>query len=164
MDRGSGVSQATATILLIAITILLAALILLLFHLPSFESYPPAFIEINNVYHNNEHGALTYDSRVILFHNGTARIENDSLNASFFRNGAQVPCIISTLNGHNFISTHHFGVQTMGGMGCSGMFWEPHARIAIDFSDGTFHPGDTIRVDIYSKTTNRLISRYSYIA
>jgi hypothetical protein len=164
MDRGSGVSQATATILLIAITILLAAFVLLLFHLPSFESYTPAFIEIDNVYHNNEHGSLTYDSRVVLFHNGTVRIENDSLNASFFRNGTLVPCIISTMNGHNFISTHHFGVQTMGGMGCSGIFWEPHARIAIDFSDGTFHPGDTIRVDIYSKTTNRLISRYSYIA
>lgn len=166
MDCEQGISHGIATILLIAITILLAALVLLLFHLPSFDNfeYVPSFIEINHVYHLNDRGIMTYDSRLILLHNGTIRLENDSLNASFFRNGDRVPCVISTLNGHNFISTHHFGIQTMGGMGCSGMFWEPHARIAIDFTDGTFRPGDAIRVEIYSKTANRLISRYSYVA
>jgi len=165
MDRRQAVSHNLSTILLVAITILLVAMLALLFHMPQFNYvYTPSFIEINRVFHVDEQGRLNYDSRVVLFHNGTMRYENDNLNATFFRNGVQLPCVISTLNGYKFVSTHHLGVQTMGGMGCSGSFWEPHARIAFDFTDNTFRPGDTIRVDIYSKSTNRLISRFSCIA
>jgi hypothetical protein len=165
MDRQQAVSHIVSVILLVAITILLAALLALLIHMPQFDYvYTPSFIEINHVYHVDEHGILNYDSRVILFHNGTTRFENDNLNATFFRNGIQLPCVISTMNGYKFVSTHHHGVQTMGGMGCSGSFWEPHARIALDFTDNTFRPGDSIRVDIYSKSTHRLISRFTCIA
>jgi hypothetical protein len=165
MDRRQAVSHNLSTILLVAITILLVAMLALLFHMPQFNYvYTPSFLEINRVFHVDEQGRLNYDSRVVLFHNGTMRYENDNLNATFFRNGVQLPCVISTLNGYKFVSTHHLGVQTMGGMGCSGSFWEPHARIAFDFTDNTFRPGDTIRVDIYSKSTNRLISRFSCIA
>jgi hypothetical protein len=165
MDRQQAVSHTISIILLVAITILLVAMLALLVHMPQFDYvYTPSFIEINRVFHVDEHGSLNYDSRIVLLHNGTTRYKNDDLNATFFRNGIQLPCVISTLNGYKFVSTHHHGVQTMGGMGCTGLFWEPHARIAFDFTDNTFRPGDTIRVDIYSKTTNRLISRHSCIA
>lgn len=165
MDRQQAVSHTISIILLVAITILLVAMLALLVHMPQFDYvYTPSFIEINRVFHVDEHGNLNYDSRIVLLHNGTTRYENDDLNATFFRNGIQLPCVISTLNGYKFVSTHHHGVQTMGGMGCTGLFWEPHARIAFDFTDKTFRPGDTIRVDIYSRTTNRLISRNSCIA
>lgn len=165
MDRQKADSHNLAVILLVAITIILAAIVALLFHMPQFNfEYAPSIFEITRVYHTDEHGALNYDSRVILLHNGTVRFENDSLNATFFRNGNILPCEISTFNGYNFVSTHHHGIQTMGGAGCSGTYWEPRAKIVIDFADNTFRPGDRIRVDVYSKISKRLISRNYYTA
>lgn len=158
-------SQTTATILLIAITIILAALVLLMFHMPPlFWEKPPSFLEIQKIYFTNEQGILNYDSRVLLMHHGTASLVNNNLTASFYRNGEQVPCRISTMNGHNFISTVHIGVQTMGGLGCSGTTWEPGEKIIIDLTDETFHPGDSVRVDIFQKPADTLISSYIYFA
>lgn len=158
------VSPQIGTILMVAITVLLAALIILMFHLPEFDSpiHPaPSFLEISGVYHTDEHGILNYDSRVILLHNGSERLENAGLRAEFFRNGTKIPAVIETMNGNLFISTHHFGVQTIGGLGCSGIYWDPKEKIAIDFSDNTFHPGDTIRVDVFRKESGDLVSRHS---
>jgi len=158
------VSPQIGTILLIAITVLLAALVILMFHFPDFSNPirpTPSFLEISGVYHIDEHGALNYDSRVILLHNGTERLENGGLRAEFFRNGTKILAVIETMNGNEFISTHHYGVQTMGGLGCSGLYWDPKEKIAIDFSDNTFHIGDTIRVDIFMKESGDLVSRHS---
>jgi hypothetical protein len=160
-----GSSHPLATILLVAITLLLALLVLLLCPTLQFDfgevTRPPAFIEILSVIHTNEQGALNYDSRVVLLHNGTKEYPNDDMTATFYRNGKKLSCTIETLNGYNFIKTHHFGVQTIGGTGCRGDKWNPHEKIVIDFTDGTFHPGDTITVEIYQKPKNLLISRFS---
>jgi hypothetical protein len=158
-------SHTTAAILLIAITIILAALVLLMFRMPVFEwAKPPSFLEIQKIYHVNEEGVLNYDSRVLLYHHGTGSLKNDDLKAVFYRNGETLPCRIMTLNGHNFISTVHIGVQTIGGMGCSGTSWDPREKIMIDFTDGTFHPGDLVRVDILGKPLGNLISSHTYPA
>lgn len=153
--------------LLVAITLLLAALLLLLLDFPSF--YPatmvtPSFLQILRVSHTDEEGYLNYDSRVILVHNGTDPLENRNLSAQVFRNDLRIPAEIGTLNGDLFISTHHFGVQTMGGLGCSGPTWLPGEKISIDFTDGTFHPGDLVRVDIYRNPGGALVSRHSFSA
>lgn len=161
------ISQQVGIIILIAITVILAALVILLFQLPDFnvqQLRTPSFIEVNGVFHKDERGQLTYDSRIILLHNGTDRLENDLLRAEFFRNGAKIPACIETMNGYKFVSTHHFGVQTMGGLGCSGATWDPREKISLDFSDRTFYPGDIIRVDIFMKKSGKLVSRYSYQA
>jgi flagellin-like protein len=163
-QHDEAVSPQIGTILMVAIVVLLAALIILMFHLPDFSDpiRPiPSFLEISGVYHTDEHGILNYDSRVILLHNGTERFENAGLRAEFFRNGTKISAVIETMNGNEFISTHHFGVQTMGGLGCSGLYWDPKEKIAIDFSDNTFHFGDTIRVDIFNKESGELVSRHS---
>ena len=68
------------------------------------------------------------------------------------------------MNGHDFISTSQFGVQWMGGAGCSGNHWAPDEMIAIDFTDDTFRPGDTVQVDIMDNTTSQPISRHVYHA
>jgi hypothetical protein len=167
-DRSElAISPQIGVILIVAITMVLAAMVLLLFHLPSFdflEQKEPSFLEIRNVYHQDEHGSLNYDSRVILFHNGTEILDNSRLWAEFYKNGAKLPVNIETMNGNEFISTHHLGVQTMGGLGCSGSTWTPGEKIALDFADGTFRPGDTIRADIFIKPGGTLISRYTFAA
>jgi hypothetical protein len=107
-------------------------------------------------------GAMNFDSRVLLRHTGTKDYQNKELKAKFFRNSQPVICTIATLNGHDFISTSHTGIQWMGGSGCSGISWSPGEQICIDFSDGTFHPGDKIQMDIIDKGTNTTISRHFY--
>lgn len=148
---------------MVVITILLALMIH--FSIPNMEIYKtPSFLEIKNVYGTNDAGIANYDSRVLLYHHGTEKLENDLLTASFYRNDQKLNCRISTMNGHNFIPTVHIGIQTMGGSGCTGTWWEPGEQIMIDFTDGTFHPGDNIRFEVYQKPSGVLISSYSYIA
>jgi hypothetical protein len=166
-DRAA--SQLIGVLMMVILVILLAAVLMLMIQFPSFDlqkirTETPSFIEIRRFYHENEHGALNYDSRVILYHNGTENLENSKLWAEFYRNGGKLPVIIETLNGYEFVSTHHQGVQTIGGLGCSGPSWSPGEKILIDFSDGTFHPGDQVRVDIFVRPSGALISQYTRTA
>ena len=166
-QHDQALSQTVAVLLLVAITVILAALVMLLIHLPSFDFgliATPSFLQILCVYHQDEKGYLNYDSRIILTNSGTKSIENANLKAEFFRNGTKIPAVIETMNGDLFISTHHHGIQTMGGLGCSGPTWLPLEKISIDFSDGTFHPGDRIRMDIFQQPTGKLVSSYCFIA
>ena len=150
---------------MVAITIILASLVYLMFQFPNMEIFkPPSFLEITNVYSTNEAGIANYDSRVLLYHHGTEQLENDRLTALFYVNDQKLNSRISTMNGHNFIPTVHIGIQTMGGSGCTGAWWDPGEQIMIDFTDGTFHPGDNIRFEVYQKPSGTLISSYTYTA
>lgn len=163
----TALSQPVAVLLLVAITVILAALVLLLIHLPSFDMGligTPSIFQILSVYHQDEKGLLNYDSRIVLSNSGTKSFENKDLKAEFFRNGCKIPAVVETMNGDLFISTHHHGIQTMGGLGCSGSTWLPLEKISIDFSDGTFHPGDRIRVDIFQQSTGKLVSSHNFLA
>jgi flagellin-like protein len=163
----NAVSHPVAILLLVAITVILAALVALLIQLPSFDTgmlITPSFLQILYVYHTDEQGSLNYDSRIILINNGSDSLGNSNLSAEFFRNGTKIPATVETMNGDLFISTHHYGIQTMGGLGCSGSTWLPKEKIVLDFSDGTFHPGDSIQMNIFSKTSGTLISRHTFIA
>lgn len=168
-DLSCGTSSTTATILLVALTIMLALLVLLLFRLPSFDwtmTEPLPIVEIRELGHASDIApyALNYDSRVILVHNGTAPLENRPLKARIYRNDVLIPARITTLNGHDFISTAHYGVQWIGGAGCSGSTWTYGEVLVIDLSDGTFRPNDRIRVEILSGPLDSLISRDTAIA
>lgn len=153
---------------MVAITILLAALVLLFMFIPSFNlsvfTADPSFLEIKSVRHVSESGVMNYDSHITLYHNGTLKYRNDELYAQIYRNHEKLPCVIETLNGYNFISSHHFGVQTISGLGCSNEWWNPGEKIAIDFTDGTFHPGDLITVEVYQRPKPTLVSRHSRTA
>jgi hypothetical protein len=151
---------------MVAVTILLALLVILLFQMPSLEytiGMVPAIFTITRIDNVDEiTGHLNYDSRVMLIHTGTLNYQNNNLKAKFYRNGQPVNAYIATMNGHDFISTSHAGVQWMGGSGCSGSMWTPGEMTAIDFTDGTFHSGDSVQVDIIDKSTSRVISRHVY--
>jgi len=161
-------SYPIGVILLVAITFLLALLVLLLIQIQPFawniETEIPKIFTITSIKSVDElTGNLNYDSRVLLLHNGKTDVQNKNLKARFLKNGHLVSCTISTMNGHDFISTSHTGVQWMGGSGCSGATWSPGEQICIDFADGTFHPGDKIQMDIIDKVTNVTISRHRYM-
>jgi hypothetical protein len=161
-------SDSIGVILMAAVTILLALLVLLMLSIQPFawnlEKELPEIFTITAIESIDEiTGHLNFDSRVILLHSGGITYQNKNLTARFFKNGQPVPCVIKTLNGHDFINTVHSGVQWIGGSGCSGATWEPGERICIDFTDGTFHPGDEVQVDILDNrdvTISRHMFRY----
>jgi hypothetical protein len=158
-------SHTTAVLFMVGITILLAALVVLLFQIPAMDflgQQLPVF-EIRSVDSTDEiTGTLNYDSRVRFVHNGTENYQNDRMKAVFFKNGGQWSCVIETLSGAHFIPSHHHGVQWMGGSGCSGTLFTPGEQVVIDFTDGTFRPGDTVRMDIMDKDTERILSTHSF--
>jgi flagellin-like protein len=165
--RDNAVSGSFGVILMIVVTFLLAVLVLLLINIQPLGWYKetgiPAIFTITAIESTDEiTGHMNFDSRVILLHTGSISYKNNNLTAKFFKNGHIVPGTIITMDGHDFISTPHYGVQWMGGMGCSGMTWSPGERICIDFTDGTFHPGDMVRVDITDKTSDVIISRHEF--
>ena len=168
MQREAANSHIIATILIVVITIILSALILLLFKIPVLKweiSTIPAIITITNIIHVDDYtGKMNYDSRMILIHTCKISYKNSDLKAYVFRNGKPLSCVIQTLNANEFIHTVHLGVQWIGFAGCSGTTWDPGEMAAIDFTDGTFHPGDLVQIDFIDKRTNTIISRHSFRA
>ncbi len=161
-------SYPIGVILIVAITFLLGILILLMFQIPSFQwnldKEIPVIFTITAIESVDElTGHLNYDSRLVLLHTGNVDYQNRNLKIKIVRNGQPLSCTITTLNGHDFISTSHTGVQWMGGSGCSGDFLSPKERICIDFSDGTFHRGDNVQLNVIDKITNVTISRHEYL-
>jgi flagellin-like protein len=162
-DRAS--SPVTGIILLIGITFILAMLVLLMclgFRLPSGDTSVPAIFVINQIRHVNPYGILDYDSYVVIENTGKIPYDNRNLYARAYRNGEHVPCDIPTMNGNDFLPTHHFGIQKLGGFGSHDFLWYPGATIYIDYTKGTFHPGDIVQFDVYDRTNRTIISRNTY--
>ena len=155
--------------LLVGMTVVLAALVYLMVAglpaaIPADAIDDMQFLEITAVYHLDDDPphAMNYDSRVLLPHKGTRELQNDDLRALVFRNGAQLNCRIDTMNGVAFQSTSHTGLSRLSGPGSQGKTWAPGETLTLDLNNGTLHPGDELRVDIFSKSGNRIISSDTY--
>jgi hypothetical protein len=150
---------------MLVVTLILAALVLLMLWLPYFyDPSVPAIFKITNIRHTNEHGVLNYDSYMVVTNTGTTGYSNQNLYALTYRNGELLECSISTMNGYAYIPTHHYQIQTLGGPGSRGRIWDPDEMIAIDYRDRTFHPGDVVTFEVYDAVTSQIISRHSYTA
>jgi len=150
---------------MIGITFILAAIVLLMclgFLIQQSETQVPAIFVIERIVHVNPDGVLDYDSYVVIQNRGKKPYDNRYLNVRVYRNGMHIPCDIPTMNGNNYLPTHHFGVQKLGGFGSRGTQWYPGSTIFIDYTKGTFHPGDTIVLEVYDSRTGKIISRDSW--
>jgi hypothetical protein len=159
------IAPVTGTILLTGITIIAVILALILclgFQMPTGDPSVPAIFVINQIRHVNSQGILDYDSYMVVQNSGKIAYDNRKLYARTYRNGVHLPCDIPTMNGHDFLPTAHYGIQTLGGFGSHDFLWYPDATIAINYAKGTFHPGDTVQFDVYDRTTNTLISRDTF--
>jgi hypothetical protein len=147
---------------MVAVTIILVILMWIsLPHIPMqwYDSEVPTVFEITNIRHTDTYGHVNFESYMVVKNIGDAAYDNRNLYAKTYRNGNLLPCFISTLNGHDFISTQHFGIQDMGGFGSHDYNWGPGAMIYIDYSQGTFRPGNVVRFEVYDRDSNQIISR-----
>ena len=115
-------SDSFGVILMVAVTILLALLVLLMINIQPFawnmEKEIPEIFTITAIESTDEiTGHLNFDSRVILLHTGEIAYQNRNLTAKFFKNEQPVSCTITTMNGHDFIDTTHRGSPVDGGYG-----------------------------------------------
>jgi FlaG/FlaF family flagellin (archaellin) len=84
-----GTSTIVGIILMVVITIILAAIVLAqIFLLPNFVVGPvPALFNITTIRHVNDDGVMTYDSRMVIKNTGTVAYPNRNLMAKVYRNG-----------------------------------------------------------------------------
>jgi flagellin-like protein len=158
-DTGS--SSPLGTILMVMITIVLAALVLLVaLQLPNLCDDPkvPTVFEITNIKHINQNG-VDYDSYMVVKNSGKIAYDNRNLYAKTFRNGVHLPCDIPTMNGYDFIQVHPYGIQYLGGPGSDNYLWNPDALIAINYAKRTFHLGDIVQFEVYDRKNGQLLSR-----
>ncbi|MDV4343227.1 type IV pilin [Methanoculleus sp. YWC-01] len=159
----NALSSTHGVLLMVAVTIILAALVLLmvLAMIPSWSwtEPPQSPIIVTGIAHTSEDtGKLTYASRVTLKNNGSTAYENDCLKAVFYKNG-QIVCIVQTLNGNLLISSHHYGVRFLEGEGCRTRYWNPGEEMIADLSDGTLYPGIEVTVEIVDKRDEKAVSK-----
>ena len=160
----NGVSPVVGVLLMVVLAMILVMLLLFLFSLPHLcDPLPPGEVEIVLIHdYDEDRKTLNYDSRVLLRYVGAEPLPNRPLSARFYVDDRPLRNTISTFHGEDFIPTHHFGVERMGGVGCQGALWEPGAFVLIDFKDGTFRPGQVVRVDVLDARTDCVISRDYY--
>lgn len=146
----------------------LVLLMCLGFQMPAGEEQVPDIFKIVNVVHYDENGKLDYNSYIVLKNTAKKSYLNKYLYAKLFVNGVKINCNLMTLNGYDFCSSNHYGIQNIGGEGTKGnkypslARWYESQEIFIDFNDGTFRPGDTIIIEVYDGITGKIISRDTY--
>ncbi len=135
-------------------------MLLLVIQFPALWNKPevPPVFEITNIRHTNQYGALNYESYMVVKNIGKVPFDNRKLYAKTYRNGVLLPCMIPTINGHDFIPVKPYGIYIMGGLGTRNYYWHPGVTIYVDYNQGTFHPGDVVKFEVYDRDTNRIIS------
>ena len=161
-------SPVIAIALMTVISIILAAVVLLLclgFPMPQADPSVPVVFKITNVVHINGYGKMNRESYVVLTNIRKESYRNRYLSVKLYVNEVQANMNLPTLNGDASCSSLHYRVSNIGGKGSEGEMdksiskWYPDQSIWIDFSDGTFGPGDTIRIEVFDSTTGKIISR-----
>jgi len=165
-------SSAQAVLILVAITFILAALVLLMtIPLPHLFSNPtvPAIFVITDIRHTDKFGQMNEEGWVVLKNSGPGNYQNWNLFALTYVNGNKIPAEIPTLNAYQLAHTvNHHGVHLLDGLGSSGTrekhnaVWVSGASLAIDFNNHCIKPGDEVTIEIYNVTSGEIISRDTY--
>jgi flagellin-like protein len=164
-------SPVTGVILMIAITMVIAMLVLLLclgFQMPHADTPVPLIFQITNVVHTDLHGNMNRESYLVLKNIGRNSYPNKRLSLKLYVNDVPANIYIPTLNSDNLIHGPHHGFKNLGGLGTTGARnkedgrWYPDQMIWIDFNEGTFGPGDILRIEIYDETTGKILSGDTY--
>lgn len=155
-----GVSPVIATLLLIALTLILCVILAACLmnycytSLGPSPSEPPEILAIESVKHYNNDGKLTFASNVTLRNIGTEPLWNSDYSAEVYIDDTKQFVIINTLKADEFIPTHHYGIKNLFGSGPTGYEWEPGNSGVLDLLNGMVQPGFTLRIDIIDNNTS----------
>lgn len=156
------VSPVISEILLVAVAVILVAVIAVLFSgaldFVEVKEATPEILKIMSISHTNDNGKLTYASSVTLRNVGFVEIQNSDHGIHLYVNDVKKNAVIETLQGHDFISTHHNGVRYLKGQGPIGKTWAPAEFGTVDFSEYTIKPKDLVRIEVYNTTTEDIVS------
>ena len=184
MRRDCAVSPSIATVLLVLLTVLIAAILLLLcmgminFSMDTYEPVPE-IIAIQEIHHENEQKEITLAGRLYLVHKGREEKpvverkngrfsyvvkEYDPIilsdhSAVIYVNGVKQPIIIRTLQGSEFIPTHHYGVETLGGTGVRGYEWMAGEWAWLDLKNQIITENAEVTLEIIRNSDKKVISR-----
>jgi len=167
-EPGRADSPVISIAMMTVISIILAAIVLLLclgFHLPYGDDQVPVVFKIMNVDHADETGKMIRKSYLVLKNIDKKSYLNRYLSVKLYVNDKETNLLLPTLNGDASCNVHHYGFQNIGGLGTHGEMnkgtgrWYPDQTIWIDFNNGMFGPGDTIRIEVYDGSTGNIISR-----
>jgi hypothetical protein len=164
----SAASNANAVILLVAITIVLAALVLLIclrFQMPAGDESAPALFRITNIYYTLSSDGIHYVGLVVVANANQKDYRNRYLKVNTYVNDNLANCNIPTLNNDLFCTTEHTGISHLWGVGTWGnrnsptAVWPAHSEISIEYKKGRLRPGDCITLEFIDTTTSQIISR-----
>lgn len=183
-ENDTAISPPTAILLLVVLTLLLATILLILcmgmVNAPLLSHEPiPEIITIKEIHHEDEKGKIQFSSRLHLIHKGFEPepilgirsgmpylvegkyppIRLSDHYAVLYVNGIKMNAFITTLNGHDFISTHHYGVSKIQGIGIRGEYWNPGETAWFDFADQMITENDEVTLEIIRKSDGKIISR-----
>jgi len=159
-----GVSPVIATLLLIALILILCAVLAACLMNYCYTSSvipllsPPEILAIESVDHYDDE-KLVFASKVTLRNIGTDPLWNSDYSAKVYINGEEQFIIIKTLRADEFIPTQHFGIQLLYGTGPTGYEWTPGNIGVFDLKNGMVQPGFTLQIDIIRKEDGEVISR-----
>ncbi len=160
-------SETIANLLMLVVAIILAAVILtavLGYFNFFYDLSVPCVFQIQSVKHTDDHGVMNNNGLVSLINIGDVDYINYQLFARTYVNGDEKE-VIQSMNNDEFIGTHHFDVWHLIGPGTHGNShfltsrWYAGQPVFIDYKNGLIHPGDTIVIEVYDKSTGNIISR-----
>lgn len=170
--RDSASSPITGIILMIALTILLAALVLLM-ALQFADIAPcqdiPDFLKISRVTYTLSADGVNYVGIVVIMNTGDENLRNRFLKVKTYVNDQPADCRVPTLNNDLFCSSDHSGVARLHGVGTWGNRNSPLAvwsaddsEISIEYEKGKVEPGDRVTLEFIDTRTGQLVSRDTY--
>jgi hypothetical protein len=163
----------TGIILVVAITIVLAMMVLLMAMqlLPDLRYDPtvPDIFQITDIKYTLSADGVNYIGLVDIFNADSRNYRNRYIRVNTFVNDIPADCNIPTLNNELFISQAvHTGVSDLSGGGTWGgkdsplSVWPANSGISIQYKKGRLHPGNKVTLEFVDTTTGQLISRDTY--
>ncbi|MDE2534508.1 MAG: hypothetical protein O0X57_05455 [Methanocorpusculum sp.] len=139
----------------------------------------PEIIAIQEIHHENEQKEITLAGRLYLVHKGREEKpvverkngrfsyvvkEYDPIilsdhSAVIYVNGIKRHIIINTLQGSEFIPTHHYGVETLGGTGVRGYEWMAGEWAWLDLKNQIITENAEVTLEIIRNSDKKVISR-----
>lgn len=162
-------SNTIGVMLMIGVTIILAAILLLLaLQLPNllYDPTVPDIFQITDIKYTLASDGIHYVGLVCVSNTDSKNYRNRYLGVNTYINDKPADCNIPTLNNDLFVSEAvHTGVIRLHGVGTWGnkdyptSVWPAQSEISIEYKTGRLHPGDRVTLEFFDTTNDQLISR-----